>query len=84
MDKEIQKLKTNEDNLKSKASQQHEYKNTELRTSKQISDSNQRYKKNVIPSFYANKRIIGISTIIQELANNYLSGAIWSYYARDH
>ncbi|WMV49943.1 hypothetical protein MTR67_043328 [Solanum verrucosum] len=37
-----------------------------------------------IPSFYANKRIIGISTIIQELANNYLNGnAIWSYYARD-
>lgn len=37
-----------------------------------------------IPSFYANKRIIGISTIINELANNYLNGnAIWSYYARD-
>ena len=37
-----------------------------------------------IPSFYANKRIIGISTIIQEFANNYLNGnAIWSYYARD-
>ncbi|XP_027769283.1 uncharacterized protein LOC114075184 [Solanum pennellii] len=37
-----------------------------------------------IPSFYPNKRIIGISTIIQELANNYLNGnAIWSYYARD-
>ncbi|KAG5631094.1 hypothetical protein H5410_002811 [Solanum commersonii] len=37
-----------------------------------------------IPSFYANKRIIGISTIIQELANNYLTGnAIWSYYSRD-
>ncbi|KAG5571988.1 hypothetical protein H5410_061754 [Solanum commersonii] len=36
------------------------------------------------PSFYANKRIIGISTIIQELANNYLNGnAIWSYYSRD-
>ena len=34
-----------------------------------------------IPSFYANKRIIGLSTIIQELANNYLQGnAIWSYY----
>ncbi|KAG5579368.1 hypothetical protein H5410_049995 [Solanum commersonii] len=33
--------------------------------------------------FYANKRIIGISTIIQELANNYLNeNAIWSYYAR--
>ncbi|KAG5568404.1 hypothetical protein H5410_064585 [Solanum commersonii] len=31
-----------------------------------------------IPSFYANKRIIGISTIIQELANNYLNeNAIW-------
>ncbi|KAG5568466.1 hypothetical protein H5410_064520, partial [Solanum commersonii] len=37
-----------------------------------------------IPSFYANKRIIGISTIIQELANNYLNGnATWSYYSRD-
>ncbi|KAG5628253.1 hypothetical protein H5410_013471 [Solanum commersonii] len=38
MDNEIQKLKTNEDNLKSKASQQHDYKNAELRTSKQVSD----------------------------------------------
>ncbi|WMV32890.1 hypothetical protein MTR67_026275 [Solanum verrucosum] len=37
-----------------------------------------------IPNFYANKRIIGISTIIQELANNYLNGnVIWSYYSRD-
>ncbi|KAG5610380.1 hypothetical protein H5410_021661 [Solanum commersonii] len=37
-----------------------------------------------IPNFYANKRIIGISTIILELANNYLNGnAIWSYYFRD-
>ncbi|KAG5586203.1 hypothetical protein H5410_046637, partial [Solanum commersonii] len=37
-----------------------------------------------IPSFYANKRIIGISTIIQELANNYLNeNVIWSYYSRD-
>ncbi|KAG5586408.1 hypothetical protein H5410_046842 [Solanum commersonii] len=36
-----------------------------------------------IPSFYANKRIIGISTIIQELSNNYLNkNAIWSYYSR--
>ncbi|WMV58692.1 hypothetical protein MTR67_052077 [Solanum verrucosum] len=34
MDNEIQKLKTNEDNLKSKASQQHDYKNAELRRSK--------------------------------------------------
>ncbi|WMV24410.1 hypothetical protein MTR67_017795, partial [Solanum verrucosum] len=40
--------------------------------------------KREIPSFYANKRIIVISTIIQELANNYLNGnAIWSYYSRD-
>ncbi|WMV28745.1 hypothetical protein MTR67_022130 [Solanum verrucosum] len=31
MDNEIQKLKTNEDNLESKASQQHDYKNAELR-----------------------------------------------------
>ncbi|WMV36968.1 hypothetical protein MTR67_030353 [Solanum verrucosum] len=37
-----------------------------------------------IPSFYANKRTIGMSTIIQELANNYLNGnAIRSYYSRD-
>ena len=37
-----------------------------------------------IPSFYAKKRIIVTSTIIQELANNYLNGNdIWSYYARD-
>ncbi|WMV58935.1 hypothetical protein MTR67_052320 [Solanum verrucosum] len=37
-----------------------------------------------IPSSYANKRIIAISTIIHELANNYLNGnTIWSYYARD-
>ncbi|WMV58704.1 hypothetical protein MTR67_052089, partial [Solanum verrucosum] len=34
MDNEIQKLKTNEDNLKSKDSQQHDYKNAELRRSK--------------------------------------------------
>ena len=35
MDNEIQKLKTNEDNLKSKAniSQHHDYKNVELRRS---------------------------------------------------
>ena len=33
MDNEIQKLKTKEDNLKSKASQQHDYKNAELRRS---------------------------------------------------
>ncbi|KAG5568567.1 hypothetical protein H5410_064416 [Solanum commersonii] len=33
MDNEIQKLKTNEDNLKSKASQQYDYKNAELHRS---------------------------------------------------
>ncbi|WMV29728.1 hypothetical protein MTR67_023113 [Solanum verrucosum] len=33
MDNEIQKLKINEDNLKSKDSQQHDYKNAELRRS---------------------------------------------------
>ncbi|WMV29219.1 hypothetical protein MTR67_022604 [Solanum verrucosum] len=119
MDNEIQKLKTNEDNLKSKASQQHDYKNAELCRSEDgknlelkgddgkllkthnvclntaagltkdmiiPEDIRQQpeIQKSKIPSFYANKRIIGISTIIQELANNYLNGnAIWSYYARD-
>ncbi|KAG5598774.1 hypothetical protein H5410_030144 [Solanum commersonii] len=135
MDNEIQKLKTNEDNLKSKASQQHDYKNAEIRQSKDgknpelkgddgkllktyniclnttagtskreikppiqvvkigltkdmiIPDDigqQPEIRKSEIPRFYANKRIIGISTIIQELANNYLNrNAIWSYYARD-
>ncbi|KAG5620457.1 hypothetical protein H5410_005675 [Solanum commersonii] len=118
MDNEIQKLKTNEDNLKSKASQQHDYKNAEL--SRSEDSKNPEIKEEIlyeeikppilvvkigltkdmiipkdieqqpeiqtseIPSFYANKRIIGILTIIQELENNYLNGnAIWSYYARD-
>ncbi|WMV13997.1 hypothetical protein MTR67_007382, partial [Solanum verrucosum] len=117
MDNDIQKLKTDEDNLKSKASQQHDYKNAELRRSEHgkkpelkgddrkllkthnvclntfagltkdmiISEDIEQKEeicKIEIPSFYANKRIIGISTIIQELANNYLNGnAIWSYYA---
>ncbi|KAG5584858.1 hypothetical protein H5410_045292 [Solanum commersonii] len=35
MDNEIQKIKTNEDKLKSKASQQHDYKNAELRRSEE-------------------------------------------------
>ncbi|WMV50966.1 hypothetical protein MTR67_044351 [Solanum verrucosum] len=119
MDNEIQKLKTNEDNLKSKASQQHDCKNAELRRSEDgknpelkgddgkllkthnvclnttagltkdmiiPEDIGQQEEicKIEIPSFYANKRIIGISTIIQDLVNNYLNGnAIWSYYARD-
>ncbi|KAG5614666.1 hypothetical protein H5410_014490 [Solanum commersonii] len=137
MDNEIQKLKTNEDNLKSKASR-HDYKMLELRRSKDeknpelegddgkllkthnvclnivaapaeilyekikppiqvikigltkdmiISEDigqQEEICKIEIPSFYANKRIIDISTIIQELANNYLNGnAIWSYYSRD-
>ncbi|KAG5599369.1 hypothetical protein H5410_030739 [Solanum commersonii] len=138
MDNEIQKLKTNEDNLKSKASQQHDYKNAELRRSEDEKtpelkgddgkllkthnvclniaaapaeilyeeikppievikigltkdmiipediEQQEEICKIEIPSFYANKRIIGLSTIIQELANNYLNGnAIRSYYARD-
>ena len=38
-----------------------------------------------IPDFYANKRLIGLATIIQELANNYPNGnPICSYYSRDH
>ncbi|KAG5631599.1 hypothetical protein H5410_003316 [Solanum commersonii] len=122
MDNEIQKLKTNKDNLKSKASQQHDYKNAELRRSKdgknpelkgddgKLLKTHNVYlntaaaeilyeeikppiqvvkigltKDMIIPKISNDKtRIIGISTIIQELANNYLNGnAIWSYYARD-
>ncbi|WMV34741.1 hypothetical protein MTR67_028126, partial [Solanum verrucosum] len=119
MDNEIQKLKTDENNLKSKARQQHDYNNVEIRRSgdgknpelkgddgkllkthnvclntaagltkdmiipKDI-EQQEEICKIEIPNFYANKRIIGISTIIQELANNYLNeNAIWSYYARD-
>ncbi|WMV46241.1 hypothetical protein MTR67_039626 [Solanum verrucosum] len=121
MDNEIQKLKTNEDNLKSKASisQHHDYKNAELCRSedrknpelkgdvgKHLKTHNiclntaagltkdmiipedikqqPEIQKSEIPNFYANKRIIGISIIIQELSNNYLNiNDIWSYYARD-
>ncbi|KAK4727168.1 hypothetical protein R3W88_032085 [Solanum pinnatisectum] len=38
-----------------------------------------------IPDFYANKIVIGIATILTELANNYLNNnTIWSYYSRDN
>ncbi|WMV18981.1 hypothetical protein MTR67_012366, partial [Solanum verrucosum] len=104
------KLKTNEDNLKSKANtgQQHDCKNAEVKggvgnhlkihniclntviglTKDMITPEDigqqEEIRKIEIPSFYVNKRIIGISTIIQELANYYLNGnAIWSYYSRD-
>ncbi|KAG5606377.1 hypothetical protein H5410_027869 [Solanum commersonii] len=63
--------------------------NSKDRTNKRY-DNTERYRtatrdtKKRDTSFYANKRIIGISTIIQELENNYLNeNAIWSYYARD-
>ena len=37
-----------------------------------------------IPEFYANKRVIGITTILNELTNNYLNGnSVWSYYVRE-
>ncbi|KAG5614949.1 hypothetical protein H5410_014773 [Solanum commersonii] len=37
-----------------------------------------------IPEFYVRKRVIGLATILNELATNYLSGnAVWSYYARE-
>ncbi|KAG5631069.1 hypothetical protein H5410_002786 [Solanum commersonii] len=37
-----------------------------------------------IPEFYARKRVIGLATILNELATNYLSGnAVWSYYSRE-
>ncbi|KAG5630642.1 hypothetical protein H5410_002359 [Solanum commersonii] len=38
----------------------------------------------VILAFYARKRVIGLATILNELATNYLNGnTIWSYYARE-
>uniref|UniRef100_A0A0V0H468 Putative ovule protein n=1 Tax=Solanum chacoense TaxID=4108 RepID=A0A0V0H468_SOLCH len=37
-----------------------------------------------IPGFYARKRVIGITTILNELSTNYLSeNSVWSYYARE-
>ncbi|KAG5594654.1 hypothetical protein H5410_035886, partial [Solanum commersonii] len=37
-----------------------------------------------IPEFYARKRVIGLATILNELATNYLNeNTIWSYYARE-
>ncbi|KAG5619809.1 hypothetical protein H5410_005027, partial [Solanum commersonii] len=37
-----------------------------------------------IVEFYARKRVIGLATILNELATNYLNGnTIWSYYARE-
>ncbi|WMV08750.1 hypothetical protein MTR67_002135 [Solanum verrucosum] len=37
-----------------------------------------------IPAFYAEKRIIGITTILNELTSNYLNNnSIWSYYSRE-
>ncbi|KAG5576473.1 hypothetical protein H5410_056607 [Solanum commersonii] len=69
MDNEIQKLKTNEDNLKSKANG----KNPELKGD----DGKLLKTHNVCLNTVA-------GTSQRELANNYLNGnAIWSYYARD-
>ena len=47
-------------------------------------DTQEEIQKVDIPEFYANKRTIGITTILNELSNNYLNeNAIWSYYIRD-
>ena len=47
-------------------------------------DTQEEIQKVDIPDFYANKRTIGIATILNELSNNYLNeNAIWSYYNRD-
>ncbi|XP_070042795.1 uncharacterized protein [Nicotiana tomentosiformis] len=38
-----------------------------------------------IPAFYSNKRIIGLSTILSELVNNYVEEKpIWGYQSREH
>ncbi|XP_015068696.1 uncharacterized protein LOC107013253 [Solanum pennellii] len=37
-----------------------------------------------IQEFYANKRVIGLATILNELTNNYLNeNSVWSYYVRE-
>ena len=47
-------------------------------------DTQEEIQKVDIPEFYANKRTIGITTILNEIANNYLNkNAISSYYNRD-
>ena len=47
-------------------------------------DTQEEIQKVDIPQFYANKRTIGIATILNEITNNYLDeNAIWSYYNRD-
>ena len=47
-------------------------------------DTQEEIQKVDISEFYANKRTIGIATILNEIANNYLNeNAIWSYYNRD-
>ncbi|KAG5615937.1 hypothetical protein H5410_015761 [Solanum commersonii] len=78
-DNEIQNLKTNEDNLKSKASQQHDYKNVELRRSEDRKNPELKGDDGKLLKTHN----ICLNTAA-ELANNYLNGnAIWSYYARD-
>ena len=38
-----------------------------------------------LPDFYANKRIVGINTILSELAKVYIEvNHIWKYYSRNH
>ena len=47
-------------------------------------DTQEEIQKVDIPEFYANKRTIGIATILNEIANHHLNEtAIWSYYNRD-
>ncbi|XP_027774289.1 uncharacterized protein LOC114077993 [Solanum pennellii] len=47
-------------------------------------DTQEEIQKVDIPEFYANKRTIGIATILNEITNNYLNeNAIWTYYNRD-
>ncbi|WP_353839296.1 hypothetical protein, partial [Acinetobacter baumannii] len=47
-------------------------------------DTQEEIQKVDIPEFYANKRTIGIATILNEITNNYLNkNVIWTYYNRD-
>ncbi|KAG5590673.1 hypothetical protein H5410_041187 [Solanum commersonii] len=82
MDNEIQKLKTNEDNLKSKASR-HDYKNASYVDRKAEKSELKGGDGKLLQTHNICLNTIA-GTSKRELANNYLSGsAIWSYYARD-
>ncbi|KAG5601360.1 hypothetical protein H5410_032730 [Solanum commersonii] len=71
------------DDGKHRKTQTNSLLHTATGTAKKI-EKQEEIQKIEIPAFYARKRVIGLATILNELATNYLSGnTIWSYYARE-